>query len=97
MKRKLIPPYIMLQAGAIASIVMFLNNYEIKTMLWILIAVLIVFYIVGVIIRKVMDSFDKELEKKDKAADEGEVIEKENTESANTGEEKKEQDKNPEV
>jgi len=90
MKRKLMPPFIMLFAGAIASIVMYLNDYEIKTMLWILIAVLIVFYIIGVLIKKTLDSFYEELEKSDSVADEGEVIEKENTEDT-TEEEKEKQ------
>lgn len=76
MKRKLMPPFMMLFAGSIASIVMYLNHYEIKSMLWILVAVLIIFYIVGVLIKMILDSFYRELEKVNAVADEGEVIEK---------------------
>ncbi|MDD3205323.1 MAG: hypothetical protein PHS74_06285 [Lachnospiraceae bacterium] len=77
MKRKLVPSFIMLFAGALTSIVMFLNHYEIKTMLWILVGVLVSFYIIGVIIKKVMDSFEKAAEDTATVSDEGEVIEKE--------------------
>lgn len=82
MKRKLMPPFMMLFAGAIASIIMYINHYEIKTMLWILIAVFILFYIIGVIIKKTLDSFYSELNKINSVADEGEVIEKEKTEDS---------------
>lgn len=87
MKRKLIPPFIMLFAGAIVSIVMYMNDYEIKTMLWILVAVLVGFYIIGVLIKKTLDSFYIELEKSNSVADEGEVIEKEKSENTTAEEE----------
>ncbi|MEG1848028.1 MAG: hypothetical protein RRX92_00745 [Lachnospiraceae bacterium] len=79
MKRKLIPPFFMLFAGAIASIVMYLMHYEIKTMLLVLLSVLFLFYILGTIAKSVLDSFEAS-RLKSIAAD-GEVIEKDAVDS----------------
>ena len=46
-KVRLITPFLMLFAGALASIIMFIRDYELYTMLWVLLIVLIVFYIIG--------------------------------------------------
>ena len=74
-KTKLIPPFMMLMAGAITSILTFINQYEIKDALFILLFVLIIFYFMGLIVKKIFDTYtivnNKILE------DEGEVIEKE--------------------
>lgn len=77
MNRKTLPLVIMLVAGAITSILTYYHNYEIKSMLTILLVVLLVFYIIGLLIKKVLDSFEAENQKR--AMDEGEVIEKEAT------------------
>lgn len=58
MKRKLIPPFWMLLAGAVSSIVMCILHYEMKNMLMILIGVLIVFYILGCLFKKMLDIFE---------------------------------------
>lgn len=89
MKRKMIPLILMLAAGAITSIITYLRDFELTTMLWILLFVLIVFYILGLVIKKILDMFDKQIkeqEEKEKA-DEGAVIEKELSEEdgQNTG------------
>lgn len=47
----LITPFLMLFAGAIASIIMYIKKYDFYTMLWVLLIVLIVFYIIGDIVR----------------------------------------------
>lgn len=75
MKTKMIPPILMLSAGAVCSIVMSLSHYDLKTLLTILLAVLVVFYIAGLCIKKLIDTFT--LANQAKAAEEGEVIEKE--------------------
>lgn len=90
MKRKQIPLIVMLLAGAVTSISTKIMDYELETALWILLAVLIVFYIVGCVIKRVMDSFEAERLKAERAeeevSDEGEVIEKEGPqEGAETG------------
>lgn len=46
-KVKLITPILMLFAGSLASVIMFLKKYDLYTMLWVLLVVLIVFYVIG--------------------------------------------------
>lgn len=74
-KRKLIPPFIMLLAGAITSITMRMLHYDMKTMLIILLGVLLGFYIAGCVIKGMLDRFEKQIE--EAGMEEGEVIEKE--------------------
>lgn len=74
MKRKLLPPFLMLFTGAVSSLIMIRLNYDTKTMLMILLGVLLVFYFAGCGIKKMLDLFETENERR---LDEGEVIEKE--------------------
>ena len=74
-KRRLIPPFVMLSAGAVISITMRILHYEMKTMLIILLCVLVGFYIAGSIIKYMLDKFEKQIE--EASMEEGEVIEKE--------------------
>jgi len=78
MERKMIPLTLMLVAGAICSIVCYAQHYDIFTMLLALFIVLLVFYILGLIIKRIMEEFERENE--ERAKKEGEVIEKENAE-----------------
>lgn len=82
-KRKLIPPFIMLLAGAIVSITMFVSHYKLKDMLIILLCVLIVFYMAGEVIKWMLDRFEAQIE--EARMDEGEVIEKEPDDAGETG------------
>lgn len=75
MKTKPIPSIVMLLAGAVTSIAMFIMHYELKTLLTVLLVVLIVSYIVGLVIKRVLDSF--ELAGSEDISEEGEVVEKE--------------------
>lgn len=50
-KTQLITPFLMLTAGAIASIIMYVRRFEFNTMLWGLLIVLVIFYILGDIAR----------------------------------------------
>lgn len=50
-KTNLITPFLMLLAGAIASIIMYMRGYELTRMLWGLLIVLVVFYVIGDIAR----------------------------------------------
>lgn len=83
-RRRLIPSFVMLTVGAIVSVTMLLLQYNLKRMLPILLVVLIVFYIVGELIKYMFDTFADQNEKKEAAEREGEVIEKqlEQTEQA---------------
>ena len=74
-KRRLIPPFVMLSAGAITSITMRMLHYEMKTMLIILLCVLVGFYIAGCVIKGMLDRFERQIE--EIHMEEGEVIEKE--------------------
>lgn len=78
-KRRLIPPFVMLLAGAIVSIFMYVWHYNLKDMLIILLCVLIVFYIAGDFLKWMLDRFEAQIEQA--RMDEGEVIEKEPDES----------------
>lgn len=73
-KRKLIPPFVMLLAGAIVSIMLRVMQYELKDMLIILLCVLIGFYVAGSVLKWMLDQFEDQIEKA--RMDEGEVIEK---------------------
>lgn len=73
-KRKLIPPFVMLFAGAIVSIMLRVLQYELKDMLIILLCVLIGFYFAGSVLKWMLDQFEEQIEKA--RMDEGEVIEK---------------------
>lgn len=74
MKRKLLPPFIMLTAGLITSIRTFWLHYDVKRSLITLLIVLIVFYGLGSLLKYILDIFEKE--NGQRALDEGEVIEK---------------------
>lgn len=50
-KTGLITPFIMLVAGSLASVIMYIRKYEFTKMLWILLIVLVIFYIIGDIAR----------------------------------------------
>ncbi len=81
-KRRLIPPFVMLLAGAITSITMRILHYDMKSMLIILLCVLIGFYIAGSVIKWMLDRFERQIE--EAGMEEGEVIEKELAEEDKT-------------
>ncbi|MBE5849031.1 MAG: hypothetical protein E7298_02530 [Lachnospiraceae bacterium] len=71
-----IPALVMLLAGAVAVIVTYINHYSLEDMLVVLILTLIVFLILGVVIKLIFDSFHIEEPDEDRVDDEGEVVEK---------------------
>lgn len=76
-KRKMLPIILMLTAGAVTSIITYLKDYELTKMLWTLLGVLIIFYLFGLGIKKVLDVFDEQIKEAEEKKDEGSVIEKE--------------------
>lgn len=80
-KSRLFAPFLMLLAGAVASIVMFRNHYDTKEMLTVLLVVLLVFYAAGCLIESRINAFVRQIKEKEEQQeqDEGEVIEKETT------------------
>lgn len=85
MKRKLIPIFLMLVAGAVTSIIAFIKDYELTRMLWTLLAALVIFYLLGILMKKVLDIFDDQIKRADEEKrNEGSVIEKEVGEEPDT-------------
>ena len=76
MNTKRIPALVMLLAGAVVAIVTYINHYSLEESLKILILTLIVFLIVGVIIKLIFDSFHIEEVDEERVDDDGEVVEK---------------------
>ena len=74
MNRKYMPLILMLAAGAITSIITYIMNYTTIQKLLALLLVLVVFYVLGSVLKWALDTFDAQNEKA--ALDEGEVIEK---------------------
>lgn len=79
MKRKQLPLILMLIAGAITSLTVYFKGLGLSTMLIALLAAFVTFYLIGSIIKMVLDSFDKK--NQERVSDEGEVIEKESDEA----------------
>lgn len=75
MNTKKIPAIVMLLAGTVACIATYINHYSLEDMLVVLLLTLVVFLIIGIVIKLILDSFD--ITKDDeKVNDEGEVVEK---------------------
>lgn len=75
-KRKLIPPFVMLLAGAVAGIAMFALHYRAKDRFFlILFCVLLVFYIAGGLFKWMLDRFERQID--DKRREEVKAIEEE--------------------
>ena len=74
MKRKLIPPFVMLFAGAVVSITLWCIHSALKDMLIILLCVLLGFYFAGSVIKWMLDQFEAQIEKE--RMEDGEIIEK---------------------
>lgn len=78
-KIKLIPPFMVLLSGAVTSVMLFAFGCDFLTALIIILAVLIVFYFLGVILMKILLDLWKKEEKENSEAlvsPDGEVIEK---------------------
>lgn len=84
MNRKNLPLLLMLTAGAVTCIVTFIRKYSILERMASLLAVLVLFYLLGSILKWTLDHFDMQNERK--RQEEGEVIKKENTEGGENGE-----------
>ncbi|MBO5209201.1 MAG: hypothetical protein J6B68_07650 [Lachnospiraceae bacterium] len=93
-KRRLIPPFVMLLAGAVTSITMYVLHYNVKDMLVILFWVLLGFYVAGDLIKWMIDRFEAQIEQK--RMEEGEVIEKELAEEDGTEQAVDEEEKSEE-
>lgn len=88
------PLLLMLVAGAVTTITVYFRGLGLTTMLIALLAVLLVFYVIGSFIVYMLDSFDKKNEEQ-AVSDEGEVIEKESDEELKNSEENSEEETEP--
>ncbi len=79
-KYKLFAPFLMLLAGAVASIMMYHFDYGMKQTLSILLIVLLIFYLAGIFIQKKIISFVEQIREEEER--EGEVIEKDVSEES---------------
>ncbi len=75
MKRQQLPLLLMLIAGAITSITVYMRGLGLKIMLIALLAALVAFYFLGSIIVSILDGFDRRNAIM-KLSEEGEVIDK---------------------
>ncbi|MBR1478102.1 MAG: hypothetical protein IJ608_09110 [Lachnospiraceae bacterium] len=79
MNRNTMPLLLVLISGLATLIVTFFSEYELVARLLILFVVMLIFYILGSIIKFMLDRFDIENEKR--LMEEGDVIDKESGES----------------
>lgn len=79
LKTKQLPATIMLLGGAVAVVVTYIRGFSLKEILLIVLASLIGFYILGLILKRIFDSFriQRKDQEKGRSMEEGEVIEKE--------------------
>lgn len=75
-KTRFIPPLMMLSSGAVASIMCFISGYELIKSMTILFVTLLVFAILGTIIKVIVDSFHTEMDYTDFFDEDGEIVEK---------------------
>ena len=64
-KLKLLPAFVMLLAGAFTSIITFVIGYTLKSALIILLFVLVIFYILGLVLQKLIVKFEEANKPKD--------------------------------
>ena len=79
MDRKLMPLILMLTAGAVTCVINLIRQYPMLDQMIVLFVTLVVFYILGNILKWTLDLFDSQNEKT--LPEEGEVIEKESQNS----------------
>lgn len=91
MNRKTLPLLLMLSAGALTVIITFIRRFPLPGMLLALLLVMAAFYLLGLFIKSMLDSFERQNAKK--AAQEGEVVEKEPEEAEEVEEETGEEGK----
>ena len=86
-RMKMFPLIIMLVAGSFTSIMTYYFQYEIKTALLVLLSVLLIFYLLGLFLVNVVESFDK---KNEEERIQKEKLEKEQEEKEQVGNGQKE-------
>ena len=83
MNRKNLPLLLMLTAGAVTCIITFIEEYTMTEKLVALFVVLLIFYVLGSVLKWTLDFFEQQNAARLK--EEGEVIEKESEDSVDGG------------
>lgn len=83
MKRNNLPLLLMLAAGSVTCVINLVRQYPMLDQLIVLFVVLLVFYILGCVLKWTLDLFDKQNE--ERFSEEGEVIEKDAEQDAVEG------------
>lgn len=81
MNRKNLPLFLMLTAGAVTCIITYIEQYTMVGKLVALFVVLLIFYVLGSVLKWTLDYFEKQNE--ERLREEGEVIEKEAEDAEN--------------
>lgn len=94
LKTKQLPALVMLLGGAVAVIVTYIRGFSLREILVIVLVSLLGFYILGLILKRIFDSFRirQKKEEEDGTPEEGEVIEKEPEENQGNVEKKRKSD-----
>lgn len=90
MNRKSLPMLLMLAAGAVTCIITFIQQFSALNKLISLFCVMLLFYVLGSVLKWTLDYFDAQNEKRRK--EEGEVIEKEAEDQEGTQEPEQDHD-----
>ena len=90
MNRKNLPLFLMLTAGAVTCVITFIEQYTMAEKLVALFIVLLIFYLLGSIMKWTLDFFDKQNE--ERLREEGEVIEKEAEDTENAEQDGKQEE-----
>ncbi|MCR5846533.1 MAG: hypothetical protein K6G75_00215 [Lachnospiraceae bacterium] len=76
-KIRLLPAFIILLAGAITSITLYVTEQDLITTLLVLFIVLFVFYFIGVLAMKIIVDYMNKKQPEEPVGEEGQVLEKE--------------------
>ena len=91
METKNVPTIIMLAAGLVTSIVMYVNHYDLNLTLKMVLVVFFVFYILGLFVKRILDKFcplPKEEEEQKEEDEEGKTEEVQSNEDGSVIEKK---------
>lgn len=94
-KRRLIPAFVMLTAGAVTSILMVVKGCELNEFLARLLTILLIFYVLGCVLKGILDMIDRQnTPPEPEDGSEDEMVEKENesADEENAGEENAEKE-----
>ena len=81
LKTKLLPPLFMLLGGAVALVIGLIRHFPMTQLLTILLITLLVFAILGTVVKSIVDRFNMSMSYTDYFEDGGDLVEKANKEN----------------